>query len=194
MPVDERTLLRRAHRGHDAAARELWASLSPRLLSLARLLLRDGAIDAEDVVQQAFCRMLERSRSEIRSVRHPMAWMTSIVRSVALNARRTNAREHAKRAAIAKSESHTLRDTEDRTLIDALARLGGADREILVLKHTTGLSFDLLAEVVGENRNTLASRHRAALTRLRVVLGEEPAQIDSPSQPVGAAIVEGSRR
>ena len=54
------------------------------------------------------------------------------------------------------------------TALEALPR---RYREVLVLKHAGGLTFDQIALALATNRNTIAGRYRAALKSLRGVLG-----------------------
>ena len=49
----------------------------------------------------------------------------------------------------------------------ALDALGEDDREVLILKHAAGLSFDQIALALEQNRNTVASRYRRAADFLR---------------------------
>ena len=44
------------------------------------------------------------------------------------------------------------------------------DREVLVLRHVCGLTFDQLAPATGLSRSAAASRYTAAITRLRTLL------------------------
>jgi RNA polymerase sigma factor (sigma-70 family) len=55
-------------------------------------------------------------------------------------------------------------------LSKALARLPEADREIIELRHTGGMSFRALSDYYGEPVGTLLARHHRALRKLRVML------------------------
>ena len=45
-------------------------------------------------------------------------------------------------------------------------------REVIVLKHIVGMTFDQLALALSANRSTVASRYRNAVARLRQQLGQ----------------------
>lgn len=61
---------------------------------------------------------------------------------------------------------------ESERLAVALGALQDADREVVELRHTGGLSFKQIAEVLGEPVGTLLARHHRALGKLRELLGE----------------------
>lgn len=58
--------------------------------------------------------------------------------------------------------------------VDALPR---KVREVLVLKHVVGLTFDQIAVATGLNRNTAAGMHRRGILRLQRQL--TPNEVDS---------------
>ncbi|HRQ72614.1 MAG TPA: sigma-70 family RNA polymerase sigma factor [Phycisphaerales bacterium] len=168
---DLRTLLLRTHRGHEPSARRLWEAQAPRLVAVARAVLgrRGGAGDAEDAVQAVFCRVLELDRASVRSVRDPASWLAQMTRRESLNMLRS-----ARRAAAREREhdggSADGRAERDAGLAGALAALPRHLREVVVLRHTAGLTFEQVSLALGVNRNTVASRHRLAMERLRGVL------------------------
>jgi RNA polymerase sigma-70 factor (ECF subfamily) len=55
-------------------------------------------------------------------------------------------------------------------LSDALKTLPPEQREVIALKVDGGLTFGQIAEILGVNANTAASRYRYALEKLRRVL------------------------
>ena len=167
--TDDRTLLLRTRRGDEASARELWARLAPRLLAYARGLVGQTG---DDAVQEAFCTILRRPVRELRRVEDPPAWIARLVRNAALNAARTDARERARRARHAPVQpAPTLVDDDTRRAMDELH----ADaRELLLLKHAAGLTFDQMALALGLNRSTAADRYRAARDELARRLEPSP--------------------
>ncbi len=171
--TDDRTLLRRMRRGSQSAATQLWTRHAPGLLLYARSMLARGPIDAEDAVQQAFCRVFELPTRRIREVRDVRAWLASVVRSVALNALRGEHRERTRRhgAWRAGAAVHSEGPT-DPSLVSAMLRLSLEHREAVVLRHLAGLTFDQMAIATAENRSTIASRYRAAIQSLREQLSE----------------------
>ncbi|MCL4222287.1 MAG: sigma-70 family RNA polymerase sigma factor [Phycisphaerales bacterium] len=170
-------LLVALHKGSEQAARELWSRHSGSMLALARALLCDAAA-GEDAVQQVFCRVLSLDRRTLAQVSDARAWLAQLVRREAINqiraqrrraARegRTQAREHPPTAGHPTPAMPA--DAELRQAVDLLPR---RLREIIVLKHVCGLTFDQISVTLGLSRNTAAGRHRQALRALRDALGE----------------------
>jgi len=167
-----RQLLRACRSGDNRAARSLYAQLGPALLVLARSILRDEPA-AEDAVQAAFCKLMSRRKAEVRSVQHPHAWLATIVRNECLMKLRTDKRaaERSRSRAEQSPSAESPASQDDlATIQSAVDALPDHLREIIVLKHASGLTFDQIAEVTQQNRNTAASRYRDALQKLRASL------------------------
>jgi RNA polymerase sigma-70 factor (ECF subfamily) len=169
--MDTRTdneLLTLTLRGDEGAATEVWSRWGTRLIAFATgLLRRDGGHAAAcDVVQTVFCRILSTDRAAIAAVQEVGPWLARAVRNESLNFIRAADRRRA----------HT-REVEVRgpgadpagfdELHEALAALPEALREIVLLKHAAGLTFDQIALALGDNRNTIASRYTKALRLIR---------------------------
>lgn len=189
MDTHERQLLIGAHRGDETSARALWEIHAPRLVMYAQTILRHRA-DAEDAVQHAMCRVLALPAARVREVREVGAFLASAVRSSALNIVRSARRERRRLDTRRRNTDDTARlhgltalDAELATAIEALPRRLA---EVIVLKHIAGLTFDQLSLALGQNRNTVAARHRAALERLRALL-DEPKQTARGAKPVNAS-------
>lgn len=147
--------------------------------------MRDDAL-AEDAVQTAFCRIMSARRKDIRAVEHPRAWLATVVRNECRMKLRTDRRAAARVQAHAESAppspDHPPDDPFDLDAIRlAVDRLPDHLREIVLLKHTSGLTFDQIAEVTQQNRNTAASRYRDALQKLKAEL--TPALHAVPTPP-----------
>lgn len=179
-------LLLRVHRGDDAAARELWSRYGRAMRAHARAVAPEGA---DDVVQRALCRVLDLRRDQIASVRDVPAFLAVLVRREALNWIRGESRERSRRVGAALRETTPMdraaHDTPDaaRSLSAAVDALPRRWREVVVLKHIAGLTFDQLAAALSANRSTVASRYRDAIERLRAQLGphrhaENPTEVN----------------
>jgi RNA polymerase sigma factor (sigma-70 family) len=183
MDRDDRQLLIDTHRGHEQSARALWNLHAPRLLQYLRAILPCAA-DAEDIVQAVFCRIFQLPAAQIGQVLDPAAWLTKLARHAALNHLRAvrRRRSHLESgppadrrgpgSPSAQTPSTASPDAELRAAIDSLPR---RLREIVVLKHVGGLTFDQIAIALSVNRNTAAARHRAALDLLRRNLSSDAA-------------------
>lgn len=170
-------LLNATHKGSESAARELWSRHSGSLLALARAILRDAAA-GEDAVQQVFCRLLSLDRRTLAQVSDVRAWLAQLVRREAINQIRSQ-RRRSDREAGSRQRDARHADTHgasppsgDVELRQAVERLPRRLREIIVLKHMCGLTFDQIGLALGLSRNTAAGRHRQALAALRVALDE----------------------
>lgn len=173
--TSDHDLLRLMHRGDHAAARELWSRLGGRLTALAASMLRHsaGASLGPDVVQGVFLKVLRLPARELKSIVDAAAWLTTLVRREAIDTRRRLDRGQASAGVIQGHEiDNAGAPTADAELLSALDTLEEHQRELIQLKHVAGLTFDQTALVLNENRDTLASRYRVALQRLRDVMSE----------------------
>lgn len=163
------------HRGDHAAARELWSRLGGRLTALAASMLRHsaGASLGPDVVQGVFLRVLRLPARELKSIVDVAAWLTTLVRREAIDTRRRLDRGPSRAPAVQMHEIVDTREaTADAELLLALDSIEEHQRELIQLKHVAGLTFDQMALVLEESRDTLASRYRVALQKLREVMSE----------------------
>jgi RNA polymerase sigma-70 factor (ECF subfamily) len=172
MPASPDALLLLAlSRGDESAARNLHARINPRLTAYTRALLR-GSAHADDIVQQTWLRAISRPADELARIDNAPAWLIRIARSIALNHIRSHSRTLAtenRHASLNGTKPDTLtRDHAD--LHAAIDTLTDDQRELILLRHIADLTFDQIAETLGENRSTIASRYRAALESLRTHL------------------------
>ncbi len=131
---------------------------------------------AEDVVQEAFVRALDRSKA-FRNVTNPEAWLYR----VAVNLLRSRWRRLQRYARLQprlqeRGDGAFAPSTDQLDLIAALARLPGVQREAVVLHHVVDLPVADVAQIVGVSANTVKTRlvrGRAALAELLVERDEE---------------------
>ena len=143
----------------------------PSLLRLAVLVARNRS-DAEDAVQAALERAW-RSRAQLRQPERLDGWLHRIVVREVLR-RETSPWRRLVRGAgptdlswiPARAEDHDLRPTIGR----ALARLPPPQRAVVVLHHYAGYRVDEVAEIVDAPIETVRSRLRLAMARLRADL------------------------
>lgn len=161
-----------SHGSPDENWQTCYRQLAPKLLLFARQWLPSVA-DAEDVVQSAFVKFW-RHRPDAAPEHYPLLY--SAVRSTALdflrgNDRRTRRENDPDTGLLRKDEPYfdrTLEARENSALVeDALRLLPEAQREVLVLRIWSDLTFAEIAETLGESINTVASRYRYALEALR---------------------------
>lgn len=175
--------------GDHGAFERLYDRLGARLYAAARRLV-DRSEGAEDLVQEVFV-SLARARSSLVGVRDLDGYVFTILRNAAGRRRRLEALQRSAAAIAARtipSASPPPRHADD-ALAAAVARLPVSQREVLALRIDGGLSFAEIATTLGLSINTVASRYRYAVSRLRAELG--PSERPHPSTP--APLIESCR-
>ncbi|MFZ2055282.1 MAG: sigma-70 family RNA polymerase sigma factor [Candidatus Aminicenantales bacterium] len=131
--------------------------------------------DAEDVLQEVFYR-LGRYSFRLRFIRDLRAFVFRVARNEANRyLRRTIRNEQAARSATGLTESFrqtyaALEEGPDWAIAEALAQIPAAQREIIILKVLEGMTLREIAAVNGESVNTVASRYRYGIEKLRALL------------------------
>jgi RNA polymerase sigma-70 factor (ECF subfamily) len=146
-----------------ADVRSIYDRHGPALVACACSVLSDYPL-AEDIVHNVFLRAL---RGDLLLPDSPSAYFYRAVKNAALNARRDRQRE----SPLPADSDWLLHKSGDRTvslaLQRALDRLPADQREIVILHHWLGCTFDEAAGALGISANTAASRYRYALLKLR---------------------------
>jgi RNA polymerase sigma-70 factor, ECF subfamily len=139
------------------------------LYRYALMLLGDTA-SAADVIQQVFATLVGRARDE-QGVEDEERYLRRAVRNECFSALRRRRRERAVMAdapPIIEPIDRASGNPELHAAIDqALRKLPADQREVVHLKVFVGLTFQEIADVAGESINTIASRYRYAMDRLR---------------------------
>jgi RNA polymerase sigma-70 factor, ECF subfamily len=156
----------------DLVLRRYWP---PVVAYLVRLVgTRDAA---EDIAQQAFCRLWDRRASwhDAGSLR---GLLYRIARNLAISDRRhldAEARSAAGLADVARVNPTPLQLLEDKLLRReverAISRLPERRREVFVLRCVHDLSYKEIADVMGTSTQTVANQLSHALATLRQSLG-----------------------
>jgi RNA polymerase sigma factor (sigma-70 family) len=144
---------------------EAFDSYSAGLAFYARQWL--GADAAGDVVQEAFVRLMQQPVEP----HHVKAWLYSTVRNAALDVRRSERRRSEREREAAGIFNSRPDDLIDAALAaEALARLPGEQREVVVLRIWGGMSWAQIAELTDSAVSTAFSRYKAGLAAIRVRL------------------------
>jgi|GEM_PF-571312 len=173
MDADDSQLLALTHRGNDAAARELWRRYAARLTAYARAIV--GEQSASDIVQCVFVGVLSLSRAHVLAIRDVPAYFVGAIRRATISHERERLRRSTRERgelAQARLRARAAQIDDPHITLDlraAVDRLPRRLREVLVLKHHAGLTFDQMAIALDCNRSTLASRYQDALRQLRAV-------------------------
>lgn len=127
----------------------------------------------EDVVQEAFVRLMQQSRPP----QHPVAWLYRVVRNEALVQARSARRRQSREAKAARPDlawfhpSVEADGLEPLAVAETLASLPLDEREVIVARLWGNLTFDEIAQLTGLSKATAFRRYEAGLARLRERLG-----------------------
>jgi RNA polymerase sigma-70 factor (ECF subfamily) len=169
--MEDRDAIERCLGGESDAFRHLVHRHQRRALAHARA-LTGGDADAADMVQAAFLDAF-RSLGRFDADREFYPWFYVLLRNRCFKHRARVADRAAE--PVSETASRVTTSVEERyDLRQALGRLEPADREILVLKHLDGWTYDELAERLGIPRGTVMSRLFHARRRLKQLLGGQP--------------------
>ncbi|MGQ0643391.1 MAG: sigma-70 family RNA polymerase sigma factor [Gemmatimonadaceae bacterium] len=178
-------LVARLATGEERALGELYDRHCSGAYGLARAIVR-VASDAEEVVADCFAQMWRTAATFDPGRGSVAAWVTTIVRTRALDlirAQRRRARVLDDAAVISEEEggagTPARGDTPDRDVERSEARelvrrsladLPGPQRRVLELAYFGGMSQSEIAEFLSEPLGTVKTRMRAGLEKLRTAL------------------------
>jgi RNA polymerase sigma-70 factor, ECF subfamily len=152
-------------RGEDPGDRigRLYDEYAAGLYRYALMVLADPSA-AADVVQQVFVAVL-RAGSGVDSDER---YLRRAVRNECYSSLRRRRRNGAEDAQLLETVPGAPENPEERIALEqALRALPPEQREVVHLKTYEGLTFQEIAAISGESINTVASRYRYALDKLR---------------------------
>lgn len=162
-PVTDEILMARVRDGDSAQLSLLFDRHGEKLFRYCWRMNQDRQL-SEDLVQEAFCRML-RFRSSFKDGHNFQAWMYSIVRNLQMDhwrKKRFEADWDENYDAPAPPQTPLEQKQQTDLLHQALAQLPPSKREILIMARFEGLRHEQIAEIIG--CETVAARvrlHRA---------------------------------
>jgi RNA polymerase sigma-70 factor (ECF subfamily) len=133
---------------------------------------RVGADDADDVAEDVFA-VVWRRIDRVPDGAGALPWIYGVARRVTANHHRASRRRRRLWSKAAGEETVATHPDPRPELIDALARLGSRDREVLELRAWEGLEPREMAEVLGCSVNAATVRLHRARRRLAAELGPE---------------------
>lgn len=180
-------MLLAAATGDERAWRVIVDTYVSRVFGLIRSQCGDADL-AEEITQSTFCTVAAKLR-DYQEVGKFESWLFRIAMNRLRDEMRRRKRhaspmEEAPMASLAvadESRADLGRRTDPATakvLLEAIASLNEADREIINLRHVGGLSFKQLADALNEPLGTLLARHHRALKKLREYLEERGVSAD----------------
>jgi RNA polymerase sigma-70 factor (ECF subfamily) len=143
--------------------RRLYDQHGRALLAYACSIVKDYST-AEDILHQVFIRLL---RGKITISGSARTYLHTAVRNAAFNHRRRESRETELKGESAWLEAPAGMAEVALTLQAALWQLPQEQREIIVLRIWSQMSFDEAAQVIGISINTAASRYRYGIAKLK---------------------------
>jgi RNA polymerase sigma-70 factor, ECF subfamily len=163
---------------HAELFRDLYQECYPHVLAYATSLV--GRQAGEDITSEAFA-IAWRRRAEVQPVSLP--WLLGVTRNLVRELRRRDAKQYelavaeGVRISTSREPNDPAEDVAERlAVLDALARLSDADRELLTLIAWQGLNQSEAAEVLGCSNATLSVRLHRARRRLEKAM-------ESPKAP-----------
>ena len=192
--MDEETLaesIQGARKGDAAAFDRLVDAFAPRIFGFL-FRLTGSRHDAEDLMQEVFIRVVRMIQAYQHQGRFE-AWIFRIAANLVRDrVRRVKRRPtHISSSTIAGAatdnypagpdaiagtneaiESRLVREEETNALNVALAKLPEAEREVIMLRHFSEMSFNEIAEATGSPLGTALARSHRGLKRLRVLMSE----------------------
>ena len=156
--------------------RKWLAEHGPALALLARQSVGNYA-DAQDLVQEAFVRFWRRKND----ASDPAAYLYACMRRCCLEWNRASVRRQRREQLGARTEQEPqpglfqqIADDERRKTIEAaMQSLPAEQREVVIMRLWGGLSFPQIAQATELSVDTVSSRYRYALQKLRSQLAQE---------------------
>lgn len=174
--MEDRLLLWRMRSGNPEALRRVYEKYGRDMYSLAAALVRDKTI-AEDIVHDVFV-SLAQSSPRCGPTTNLKAYLMTAAANRARDAIRVRCRQpdslDDKDPAISCDVlAEMIRDEQLRRLMGALTELPYDQRETLLLREYNGLSFRAIAACQRVSINTVQSRYRYGLEKLRSIMNGE---------------------
>lgn len=173
---EDRTLIRRFNAGDTEALRRIYEKYKPDLLSVARALLNDQAA-LEDVLHDAFVGFASQAgRFELTG--SLKGYLAVCVANRARNVQRRDRQLSPDRLPAPRPGLPLQADASEsaewaeqhRAVTSALAQLSAEQRQAVVLHVLGSLRFSEIARQTGESINTIQSRYRYGIRKLRSLL------------------------
>ncbi len=191
MASDIGALVERCRQGDDLAWEQLVRRCQGRVYALAYHYM--GHVEeARDLTQEVFVRVYQQLET-YRGDRF-IAWLLRITRNRCIDQlRRRKSRPPGEDVVVTDNEwampdtapdpeQSWVRDGTKRLVYDALRKLNGQNREMIVLKEIQGLQLTEIAEMLGLPIGTVKSRsNRARVELARQVLSIDPSYADRPN-------------
>ncbi len=177
--LQDKLLIWKFNRGNREALRSIYEKYKGNLLRLASALLSDTAA-AEDIVHDCFVSFAQSSQ-RLRVNGNLKSYLAASVANRARNWNRAkqcraNTSLNEARAIVSslkRPEQWIIYNEQLGQLNNALAQLSYEQREVIILHLQGEMKFRAIAELQGVSINTVQSRYRYGLDKLRSLLDSE---------------------
>ncbi len=173
--LEDRHLIRRLRRGDQTALRLIYEKYKDHMLTIARNLLFDRAL-AEDCLHDVFVNFAARA-AEFRLRSSLKSYLTASIANRARDILRAKSRQNLSLSAMpnrpanpAAPPAQLIHSEQAARLRAALAELPFEQREVIVLHINAKLKFQQIATQLDLSVNTIQSRYRYGLDKLRSLL------------------------
>ncbi|MBF0499705.1 MAG: RNA polymerase sigma factor [Candidatus Riflebacteria bacterium] len=147
----------------------LYHTLAGRLSSYLRRAFNIPETEILDIIHDAFIPWVE-SPERMCEVKNVQSYLFTTVRNLALKRKEKDARDHFSQEEYARRENPpSLTDAVER-LEEALGCLPVEQKETVILRCNAGLSLEEVAAIQDVPVQTIASRYRYALQKLKEML------------------------
>lgn len=180
--VSEEELVNLITQSNEQALEELYDRFAPTVMGVAYRIVRSRGV-AEEIVQETFCRVWDKSDTFDASKGNAKAWLFRIARNLALdNVRRQKIRPQAaasenaelmmaqepdEDANVAESAWASMRREQ---LQDALGQLPNEQQQVLELAYFEGYTRKEISSATGLALGTVHTRARLGLQKMRDLL------------------------
>lgn len=176
-------------RGEEAALRELYDAVAPRVLGIAHQILREHSA-AEDVVVEVFSQVWRQADRYDSAKGSVATWIGTLARTRAIDVRRRLQRHSRRESALeaddvrqildpTQSPWHAAGDLDREHIVRrALDRLPLEQRRALEAAFFGGLSHTEIADALGAPLGTVKTRIRSGLCALRVALASAEGELE----------------
>lgn len=183
-PPEELALILRIGTGDRAAFEEFYTKFGGIIYSTAYRVLNDIR-DAEDVAQEVFVMIWEKSSMYDPARGKPLTWAVTMTRNKAIDRLRSLQRRFRLRDEL-EEESKSEDTTLDRAPIDevettergemirsAVMKLSKEQRQVIEMAYFSGLTQNEIAEELKEPLGTVKARIRRGMLKLRRLVGTQ---------------------
>lgn len=161
--------------GDRGAFRDLYAKAGPKLFAICLRMMRSRDV-AEDVLQDTFIRIWQRSWQYDAAKGDGLAWLATLTRNCALDRLRRQPAAHVEfdETVTAEMDRATAADphhlAEGGDLMHCLGRLRDNYRNVVVMAYVNGLTHEELAHHFGRPLGTIKSWVKRGLEQLKECL------------------------